>query len=596
MAGINSLDDRILARILHIACYSVHALSIRLWAYKRLLPLAAVCSSWRRHACAYLYSTLIVEYQPPIKQVLVSKRKPPSQRKRSIWNGIGSSAVEISKTAVGPRWNTNMHLILHTNQTSKVTRLRIQMHGHPDYTGLVELLDFGHKPWPMVGAIELADFAELQLPLRKPAVTAAQQERYLENLTTHLKVNLPNVTAVTSLSWDVCATNKSLTKQLFIQYIDQLSVWNTPLALPLDQKQAPLPSVVEHLTVLQIETQALAQLGSAKFAVGQLQSLHLNQAEPFFSWAPFVGTKASSLTNNIEPLVFGSLHTLTIDFEKDNVANDTYRIDALRKDGRSSPRVTMGMDKRYLKFPILRSLTIRRVPYTYTSAWSMFLDSPLKSLSIAGKYAHVRYINCKLFEGLDDLDIHLYATSGAHGKFTEFIKHILEQPSTAKSAWIRHAEVFPLSVPDTTGWTNLKELNITAYIPTFSLLSLVSQLPQLFRLAVQRIARDASEIMLNEAGLLNLMFIRSRFVASTSIRELQLHMGGSQVRGSSLQAICYILTSMPFVQKLAVKQGYWGYVYDFIDMHKTDFPGLQNIQMVHHIYMQHIPAFLLQNL
>ncbi|KAJ1662137.1 hypothetical protein IW140_006129 [Coemansia sp. RSA 1813] len=640
MVYVNDLDDRILERILHLACHAVHVPTTRLHAYKRLLPLAAVCQSWRRHACRHLYSTLIAEFQMvlplPIRSVEEEpKKKRPSvqyaPRKKSLWSGMtmfssnankaqnDKAASEVPLTSSAPsRWKTNMALIQGARKNGGTTKLRIQMFGglYPDYVEFASAIDFGGAShmWDQLECIEFADYSDPQGAtawryLQQPSAATSRQERQaLNKLVAHMGVHLPNVNAIvssSSTSWDICsASTKLLATLLLVHYMPQVSAWNVPVIIDKGLLQQS-NTLAESLTVLQVETQVLLQLGSARIRAERLKHLHLCQAEPFFSWAAF--TNGADDTGCV---VFEQLHTLIIDFEKDNVANDTHRFDALRgtngSGSKNSSRVTMGTNRYPLLLPSLHILTVRKVPYTYTEAWSMFLDSPIKQLSVAGKYGHLRYISSALLMQLDFLDFHLYGISGigSHGRFTSFIKQILAYPSGAQSAWLRHAdEVFPMSVPsESLGWTQLRELNVVGYLPPFGLLTLVGQLPCLFRLVVQRVVLDINEPLLeqdssddtddpdDEGDNFGLENVRSHIVASTSVRELQMHMGGSQIRTSTLQVLCYLLTAMPCVRKLAIKHGYRSHVRRFVAKHAQEFPELQSIQMVQHVYMQHVPA------
>ncbi|KAJ1816342.1 hypothetical protein LPJ60_005361, partial [Coemansia sp. RSA 2675] len=381
----------------------------------------------------------------------------------------------------------------------------------------------------------------------------------------------PGVVEVVGEPWE-CNPN-SLAAHLASAYFNQLCVCKAPLIAAITRK----PDMCANLTVLSIQTSILQSSGSHLIPVGQLCELKLLQAEAFFSWEAF-GSPGT--------LEFSRLVSLTIDFEKDHVANDSHRYDAQK--GGKNPRVTMGVDRRRILFPRLTNLCIRKLPYTYAGAWAMFLDAPIKNLALAGKFAHIRYLDTRVLRGLDIFDMHVYLSEKSFGKFSTFVKTVLAVPSTVRSAWIRHSEVFPISVPDLCAWTQLRELNVTAYIPTFTLLALVSRLPELQRLIAQRIARDDSEAMLeSDAGPL---FVEPGMVASRSVCELQLHMGGNKPRVTTLQNIIYVVLCMPCLRRLAVKQAYRKDIRLFFEQRKEVYPELANLEYVHHINMRSIPA------
>ncbi|KAJ2849652.1 hypothetical protein J3B02_003768 [Coemansia erecta] len=405
-------------------------------------------------------------------------------------------------------------------------------------------------------------------------------EPSFDQVTSFLSRHVPNVQEICSTTWDIGAVNRCVATYLIKQYSAKLRIWavqTLPAIISASQ-----PQVTAHLTVLQIQASQLQMLGPRAVPSQQLQVLKLHDAEPFFSWTPFA---SSPDEHDDKLLVFSSLYSLTIDFEKDNVVHDTSRDDALRK-GANNPRVTMGVDPRNIQFPLLTALAIRKVPFTFTGAWAMFLDSPLRNLYVAGKHSHLRYIDPRILQKLDTLDILLYLTGSAQGKFTMMVKGLLSGESNMRSCWIRHSEVFPISVPDSVGWTQLRELNLTAYVPPAALLNLVAQLPQLITLVAQRIAKDLSEPPLEETTTVELANLLPKKVASTSVRELQLHMAGSGLHVTTLQSICYIVLSMPLVKRLAVKKGYWPRIQELAKMFNDKYPQLEHIELVHQVPMQ----------
>ncbi|KAJ2402627.1 hypothetical protein GGI23_000577 [Coemansia sp. RSA 2559] len=613
MVNVNELDDRILQRILHLACRAVYAPTTRLRAYGRLLPLAAVCRSWRRHASKHLHSTLIAEFQPPVPHGAVEaregKEKPcaPNTRRKSLWSGIVFASKTYAAHAgedagVSPgrgSWKTNMPLV-RGRRSVGTTKLRIQMYTGccPDYEGFAAAIDLRalKESGRQVECIEFADFSALQgataWRYSQQGLAGRHERHTLGKLAAYVGMHLPSVSAIVCSSpWDMCATNRRLATLLLVHYVGQLSMWNVPVVADKTLQQAVASAAAAGaLSSLHIETHVLEQLGGARLDAGPLQCLHLRQAEPFFSWAAFA-------SNSQGVVAFERLHTLAIDFARDDVANDTHRFDALHRanGGKNSARVTMGANSCALSFPALHTLALRRVPYTYAAAWDMFADAPIRHLSVAGKYGHLRHISRALLERLDFVDVHMYgiAGPGTHGRFTAFVKQLLGYASQARSAWLRHAEdAFPLSVPAASlGWAQLRELNVAGYLPPFALLTLVEQLPRLHRLVVQRVALDANEPLLDDdAAVLGLRDARARAVASSTVRELQVHMGGSQLRASTLQVLCCLLAAMPRVRKLAIKHGYRLHVLRFIAMHAEELPGLQGIQMVQHVHMEHVPA------
>ncbi|KAJ2861171.1 hypothetical protein GGH94_005069 [Coemansia aciculifera] len=613
-------EERVLDRIIAYTCYSND--TRRLAEFKRLLPLAAVNRLWRQLACAHIYSTIVIECQ---STPILSPKPEPKLRSKAmgvvVWNRpdktgalpltktTSSSATGITMMAIS--WKTNLALILGREPSRLTTRLCIQAFDTvPDYSTLLDTLSsgFGRHQWTDITHIDVRDYSGLRRNTQpdsavsaainsstssrsssstslSPMAAAARIHRpsqahvnsNLTKLATLISKHAPNVTAVASEPWECSPSSRLLAGHLASTYYSQLQVCNAPIIAPIARPKDPCSC---NLTSLSIQTSILQSSGPNIIPATQLRTLKLLQAEAFFSWEAF-GSDA--------PLEFTNLTSLMIDFEKDHVANDSHKYDAQK--GGKNPRVSMGIDKRRILFPKLTNLCVRKLPYTYPEAWAMFLDSPIKNLALAGKFAHIRYLDTRVLRQLDIFDMHVYLSEKSFGKFTAFVKTVLSVASSVKSAWIRHSEIFPISAPEVCAWTGLQELNITAYIPTFTLLALVSQLPELRRLIAQRIACDDSEAPLEaDSGPFH---VEPGAVASTSVRNLQLHMGGSKPRVTTLQTIIYVVLCMPRLKQLAVKQAYRKDIRLFIRQHGANYPELLKLDYVHHINMKSVPAQLL---
>ncbi|KAJ2479087.1 hypothetical protein EV174_004121, partial [Coemansia sp. RSA 2320] len=627
--NIDCLDTSVLRRIIAHACQPTLAHGSngdspapRLREYKRLLPLASVSRAWREHASAHLHSTVILEYRP----TLVRTRSDDAQltKTKSIkvkgvvaaWASRSerpSLATVSSANSGTPRtvalWHSNLPLVARPHGP-RVTTLCIQAFDTcPDYTTLLSALlaaGFTKRIWPDITCIEIRDYSE-QLKLFTSTAKPADREvsrssssnsassmglsvssrtnkastplnTALTRLTAELARHAPRVSAITTAPWESSTSSRHLAGHLVGEYLGQLQQCNAALVSPIMPRSLS-SGLLASLSFLSIQTSILRTSSGlcGIIPAAQLCTLKLLQAEAFFSWEAFASPTPTDSQPRPAVLEFTNLTVLAIDFEKDHVANDTHRYDALK--GGHSSRVSMGVDKRRLLFPKLSTLCIRKVPYTYAEAWSMFLESPIKSLAVAGKYAHIRYMDTRILRDLDVLDMHVYLSEKSFGRFTSYVKGVLSQESTVKSAWIRHSEVFPISMPETLAWCQLEELSITAYVPAVTLLAAVAQLPMLRRLTVQRIARDDCEAPLEPAELSipDLVHITPTSASSTSMRDLQLHLGGSKLRASTLQAIIYVVLSMPNLRRLAVKQVYWSYICGYIAAHQAKYPNLQKL-------------------
>ncbi|KAJ2828852.1 hypothetical protein IWW50_001172 [Coemansia erecta] len=636
MVCFSDLDNRIITRILNVACYNISGSSARVRVQRQLVVLASVSWPWHEVVRAHMLATLVLECQPVSgSNINVRAVSSPKGRRRPMWksasnsNGSSSNNSDIARgqTAGSCAWQTNAGLIRILQEQEKsssppasmgtqVTRLRIQCFDTtPNLAGFAEAMGgigFAQCRLDTVTVFEVMDCIELRAviepegnnsgggalksgepkspgskssngvdPAEENAASAARAAVYIAQ-------HVPNVQAMKCAPWDVSPQFQHLAAHLARVYIGQLRTLAIPLATPLAKASTSQAVLGTSLTTLHIHAQILACSGSNIIPARQLQVLRLHDADAFFSWAAF----ASDNTDSADELVFASLTTLSIGFEHDNVVTTSDFYSMLRSTKSSSTHVTMGRDRRRLLFPKLQALSVHKVPFTYPDAWRMFAVSPIKRLAVAGPYAHIRYIEPRLLRSLDVLDIHT-VTNGAKdakfgGRFTGFVKAMLGEDSAVKSAWLRHSETFPLSVPEVVKWTQLTELSISAYMPALALLLLVGQLPALYRLVVQRIASDGFEETLDVPPSMQPwgLITAPASPVSRSVRELQIHMGcGPTTRIPTLQAICYVLLCLPNVRLLAIKHAYWRYVREFIKQYAASNPGLANIELVRHVFM-----------
>ncbi|PIA14378.1 hypothetical protein COEREDRAFT_82784, partial [Coemansia reversa NRRL 1564] len=616
------LDEKVVARIVKIACYSITSSSARLHAHKQLIQLAAVSHTWRLLALTHITSVLIVEYQamPDIETNIIEDTKSwrkggSSSKSRAKWKGSSSGAISKKNTPtaspvlkattpggnVHSRWKTNAKLLIASNHSTKTTTLRVQcFDASPNYKGFVAAIKAAglqRRDLRSVTAVEIVDLSEMRTAAYSSVPDLSKKvqrepEEHAESIgaaAAFIAQEMPNISIISSTTWNISPVNRALAAGLAIQYFGQIQALSVALAHPItSSRQSTHTMLGTNLTTLQIQGHILEQSGRNIVPAAQLQTLKLFEADPFFSWEPF----ASSATRP-DDLEFSSLTTLSIDFGKDDAITVADFYNSLNGT-RYNVRVSMGKDRRRVFLPQLHALSIRKLPYTYSDAWRMFTDSPVQKLAVAGRYAHVRHIDPRLLNGLTLLDIHTHASEGFGGKYTNFIRTLLAEPSSVTSAWLRHAEAFPISIPESVKWTQLIELNVSAYMPSLTLLALVRQLPSLCRLIVQRIACDIEEQALElppDAKPWGFISPPSQ-PTSMSVRELQLHMGGGDARTPTLQAICFLLLCMPCVRLLAVKQCYWDYVQAFVDHFSHTHPDLVHIELIRHLHMQASSPFL----
>ncbi|KAJ2672446.1 hypothetical protein IWW42_002811 [Coemansia sp. RSA 1085] len=590
MTYLEKIDNRIFERIVNVACYQTTNTSGRLSVYKELVALASVSRQWHALVQPHMQSVLILEYQT-VPANSSQKPKSPKSKRRAVWK---SPSIPRNEAALAKEhaWNTNVGLLQILGKQTPISRMRLQCFDSiPDFSQFVSAMDaagLARCSLDSVTTIEIMDQLDLAVAIKASSVTenGTVSKRHVDAsrvAAAYLSQHLPNVQQITSLSWNISLQSQQLVTHLAQLYFQQLHVLTVPLAMPADAQF----KVASNLTKLYVDANVLQQLGNNVISAQQLQVLKLHNVDAFFSWEAFASNTNSNIRNELD---FSNLTALSIKFSNDNVVTTTDFYSSLGG-SKYNVRVSMGRDRRRLLFPRLQTLNVCKLPYTYTDAWRMFVDSPLKRLAVAGPYAHVRYIEPRLLRNLDVLDVHTVGADKHSGRFTSFIKSLLDEESPVKSAWLRHAELFPLSVSRQVKWQHLTELCISAYMPTLAVLSLASQLPSLLRLTVQRIAHDTCEEELDQPFIDGVNW--ETFVSvpnqpsSLSIRELQLHMGGegSVPRIPTLQAICYILLCIPSAQLLAIKQMYWKYACEFIKHCSNVHPHLSNVKLVRHVFM-----------
>ncbi|KAJ2449818.1 hypothetical protein EV183_004667 [Coemansia sp. RSA 2336] len=584
------LDTGIVERIVNVASYQTTSISGRLSVYKELVALASVSRQWHALVQPHMQSILILEYQA-VPAANSQKPKSPKSRRRAVWK---SPSIPRNEAALAKEhaWRTNVGLLQILGKQTPISRMRLQFFDSvPDFSHFASAMDaagFARCSLDSVTTIEIMDQLDLNVAIKASSATenGTASKRLVDAsrvAAAYLSQHLRSVQRITSLSWNVSVQCQQLVTHLAQLYFEQLRVLTVPLAVPSDAQF----KVASNLTKLYIDANVLLQLGNNVISAQPLQVLKLHNVDAFFSWEAFASDVNSSMKSE---LVFADLTALSIKFSSDNVVTTSDFYTSLGG-SKYNVRVSMGRDRRRLLFPRLQTLNVCKLPYTYTDAWRMFVDSPLKRLAVAGPYAHVRYIEPRLLRNLDVLDIHTVGADKHSGRFTNFVKSLLDEESAVKSAWLRHAELFPLSVSSQVKWQHLTELCISAYMPTLAVLSLANQLPSLLRLTVQRIAHDTCEEELDQPFIDGVNW--KTFVSvpnqpsSLSIRELQLHMGGegSVPRIPTLQAICYILLCIPSVHLLAIKQMYWKYVCEFIKHCLDEHPHLSNVKLVRHVFM-----------
>ncbi|KAJ2369039.1 hypothetical protein H4S01_001244 [Coemansia sp. RSA 2610] len=600
MAGFSDLEPRIVARIINTICFVVTGASARLRTHRELVRLASVSRAWHDVVQPHMQSIVIIECQihDEIDKAQPIVETPPSRQRqrRAGWKPTNGS-VKRKPTAQTQAWKSNIGLLrlLQRSQMGVQThanRLRLQSFDcEPDFAALGDALDsagFVKCGLDRISTLEIMDLPELRAPapvLADPPADGLGAGRAARYLVSHV----PGVRTLTSAVWDIGAPCQRLAAHLACMYLSQLQALAVQVSMPIAEHNGAL---ARNLTTLHIAAGVLARSGHGIIPAGQLQVLKLYDADAFFSWAPFACDS--------DTLTFSSLTALAISFASDDVRT-TADFYASRKGREYSVHVTMGRDRRRIAFPRLQALSVRRLPYTYSDAWRMFAEAPLRRLAVSGPYAHVRYVDQALLAGLDVVDIHTVTGNAAAGndqpqkkfggRFTGFVRQLLAHESAVASAWLRHAEPFPLSVPQCVRWPRLAELCVGAYMPALALLALCAQLPALRRVVVQRIALDSCEDELTPAADCGDEPVwRSVRVpdepASRGVRELQVHMGGgSTPRVPTLLAICCLVANLPGVRRLAVKHVYAAHVRAFLAHAAATHPELASVELVRHVYV-----------
>ncbi|KAJ1854898.1 hypothetical protein GGH12_005005 [Coemansia sp. RSA 1822] len=587
MVSIADFDNRIVGRIVNVACYGATGSSAQLHTQAQLVALASVSRTWHELVRPHLQSILIIECQPTPEAPQPASNNRGGKR-RTAWKSPVINGNLSSKKGPGTCiWRTNAELVhllqQHTNGVSvPVSRLRLQSFDTaPDFTGFVAAMDnvrLARCRLDTVTSLVVMEFIGVSTAVSAAVSTLdSNTGNGASQAAECIAQHAPNVRSMVCAPWNVSPAFRQLASPLAVAYLRQLHTLTIPLATPLLTDS----QIASSLTTLHIHAHILAASGPGIVPAQQLQVLRVHDAPAFFPWEAFASAGEPDM------LEFASLTALGIDFASDDVVTTADFYSSINR-AKSSVHVTMGRDRRRLVFPKLHSLSVSKVPFTYAEAWRMFIGAPVRRLAVAGPYAHVRYVDTRLLRTLDTFDVHTVgAEKSSHGRFTSFVKTLLGEDSNVTCAWLRHCEAFPLSVPETVRWSQLTELCLAAYVPALALLLLVGQLPSLHRLVVQRIAGDACEEVLDSKMHAPWGDIAAPAApVSTSVRELQMHMGGGPTaRIPTLQAMCYVLLCLPGVRRLAVKQVYCDYVRDFIRSSAESHPALANIELVRHVFI-----------
>ncbi|KAJ2183870.1 hypothetical protein EV181_004671, partial [Coemansia sp. RSA 532] len=321
MVSIADLDNRIVGRIVNIACYGATGSSARLSTQAQLVGMASVSRTWHELVRPHLQSILIIECQPTPDAPQASNK---NAKRRAAWkspviNG-NSSSKKSSGTCI---WQTNAELVhllqQHANGVSvPVSRLRVQSFDTaPDFTGFVAAMDHARLErcrLDTVTSLVVMEFIGASTAVSTAASTAVST---LDSHTGNgallaaecIAKHAPNVRSMVCAPWNVSAAFRQLASPLSLAYLKQLHTLIIPLAAPLLSDSQTASS----LTTLHIHAHILAASGPGIVPAQQLQVLRVHDAPAFFSWEAFASTGDS------DQLEFASLTALGIDFASDNV-------------------------------------------------------------------------------------------------------------------------------------------------------------------------------------------------------------------------------------------------------------------------------------
>lgn len=558
---MKNLPDTILANIIHFLDIPL----VYLRDFKPLLPLVQVNQRWRQAVQKIVYNTLWLEYWG---DSMLNEEKPKKKKRRRHW----------SKRKKGFSWQTNLPLLHSPPRTLRIQSLDFDH----------EFLYF-HQLLPHLHNLPLRSVRELEIPSHTwsnnlnrqlPTEISQQQAQIADGLVQYLLQAMPDIQTISTprgLNHSLAASH--LTHRLVLRYWPQLRSLDGPqLALPL-----PTTNTQMSLTHLNVHSDSLVDFPLS--GCPQLRSLTLNGLQPFFSWS-----------HMFRGLEFPRLHSLSLRFASDRAVTDSHWSDSLRP-GKHSRSVTMGISAQPIEFPQLHTLLVANVPYTYSQAWAMFVKAePLRHLHVSGPFGHIKYLDPRMLASLDAIHVDVYTSQNSPVRMYPFLQQLFAEPahSLGKFSLSHPSPLLPLPLPafppeSIAGWSSLHTLVLSTYVPAVALVSLLCQLPRLYRLVADTIANNKDQsIAARKASHrfhidANELLTPSEFPppASFSIRHLQLHTVGYLYQKPTLQAILYILLSCPQTNQLMVRAKYHPPIQDFLQLHQALYPQLvQNLVFI----------------
>ncbi|KAI8319803.1 hypothetical protein GQ54DRAFT_299075 [Martensiomyces pterosporus] len=425
-------------------------------AYKYLLAVASVCRNWRRRMIPMLYKTALVEC---------------TSEKGVVTTNIEAIIASQLNSATS-------ELIVHFEDVAM------------GYSRVVEIMSsagFDAADWPRIKKLTFVD--NYWLPFSHEAGSIVDPNEGMQPMPDYFAQTMPNITALKYTQYyrrgfvPVFPYNALLNS-----YMPQLQ------EMYIEQDWAPIVEAVSFppcLTHLDISLDFGVSRHLPKLLAPSLRSLHLRDVPIYFSWEPFCSGRE-------EKAAFSSLESCRIVFRfgpnerclpRDHAADELWA------------KLFQRNIKNRLSFPVLRDLSIKDYPYKDTKFYSLFYDSPLRSVDLSGYHDAYAYVEPQLIAKASRLDVmvwteHNYWDDTASideeivEDYQEFFQRFMEWPSNAWLAVLQSGENAPISVPHQIGWTNLRhlELGLTVYLS--SVLRLVVQLSLLRSLTVDNIVTD----------------------------------------------------------------------------------------------------------
>ncbi|KAJ1954677.1 hypothetical protein EC988_002301 [Linderina pennispora] len=425
----------ILERILAIACCSYLAQTVGMDNYMKAVQLAAVCQSWRRSANRLLSRVIIVQNVNAI---------PKNQR-------------SVLASAAKSRWVSNIGSIVAAGMSDRAKDMRVI--GAFDTQGAVldevlESLGFSAGQWDNVRSITFVGGIF--------SVGTASVGEVAHSACAYLGRRLPGLVEVDHTQLAAANSLQGVVSNMLIRhFLPQLHTLHIWYPFPV----VGLKCIPQNVTKVRIDASLLANLPKfPQIPAPQLRQMEIFELDGEFRWSMFASDPASSQA------IFENLEELKLEYSYGEPES-----------------LSVIQDELQMAFPKLRKLVVENVLMFYSDFYTLFHDSPLRSLELREYLDMLHDVDPQVIARVHELhliicDEDLNLSDMSYQDITKFF--MTRSP-------VQHAELLlgglPLPIPEGILWSELRQLTIeTELIDWTGFARMLSQLPHLWSIEVLR--------------------------------------------------------------------------------------------------------------